>query len=508
MEDRLDVSRVDQNFKLSLNIELNAISYSSNQSCRKRSFPFPSLEQRFLQPGIQPMCMVLACTGNDKGTDTTPPPSTCAHDMSCLLSGASTSIQHITSLDLCVKRRRPVDPRTPFPGSIFLSIIVPSGTGLDHLVPRRAFARLAAAVPRLQRLTTSVQYGDVDLAAFGSLCPDLRELVMTCDALSLQGIDMALPNLTHLHVSSTHVTFRTRNHVKTYVERACLLLRGCSNLTSVTISFQGHRPEPDGQLKCSRKVWEQLPASLVEFHSNASFALLHKAASFMSRVRVLSLGQMPEEFMRLPDLLRCAPQLQSLTIWHPTEPVGQELELMWHADVSKVEISGLKARLQGGFQLSCEAVSFTGPGKLIADMMTWMSPPKDTHTCRVCFVDLADDTTLACLSRVPRLCPAVDYLKLGYEFISGGAALVSESTLVHVMQCKHLVRLDVYIKVAFTHAGLVCLCTSLPALSQMFIQPCEGVSYEGVMAELASTGREIHLAEIVEGEDLPDAYEV
>lgn len=434
--------------------------------------------------------------------------STCVNQMDAFLSGAGSATGYVTRLKLNVKRRNtdipppmkfyyhPRPNPSPFAPSSHLNL---------YQVSRTALTKLAAAVPQLQHLWIEALYGEVDLSAFGAHCPALTHLVLTTkgDAMVLQGIDIALPALTNLVLARSnglHSRPQPVAHVQAYYNTACLLLQGCTNLTTLTLTCDEQCSRND-EVDCPKEMWDQLPANLTEWHSIVNFTHMLEAASFMSQLRILVLGKMPCD--RMPELLQAAPKLESLTIHRPWD-TPEQIELLWSPDIQPQALAKLKAQLRKGFKLQCESVSLRGSSEAVREMLEVL--PAHANVCRLC-VDLeATVHVLDCLTRLLHVFPSLEYLVLWDCSSFQQAPWVDESFLTPLFGCSDIARLDVHLQVTFTYAGMVSLCMNLPDLEIMYCWPCEGMCYKSVMEELAAQGREVDISEIVEGEDLPEAY--
>lgn len=430
----------------------------------------------------------------------------CVQSMSVLLAGAASAIRSITRLKLTVTRGDPTAPAVDYTYLLPEACpAVPSIPPHIHLVPRTALSLLAASVPNLRHLHMCTSYGDVDLAAFGSHCPQLSHLTLECDAASLQGIDISLPSLTHLCLTTRSQSWRRgmRFIIRDYIDTALLLLRGCTSLVSLDLSFP--RTCSD-RVDCPSEMWDRLPASLVEWHCRTNVPHMREAKLFMGRVRVLSLGKLDDEDgCSVQQLLTLAPLLHQLTV-SERNPTRYECELMWDSDITAAELDALRTRLQGGFTLSCEKVSLMGTAEAVQDMLAWLSPLEDTISCRVFLTGMA--RPLDCLGKLARMCPCIEYLYLGDEYYRWQQApWTVEAFVTAVTGCKSVRRLDVDLQVLFTHAWLVSLCVAMPALHTLYCRPCAGVSCEDVMMELENQGHEISIVEISEGVEIPEAFQ-
>lgn len=426
----------------------------------------------------------------------------CVHDMSCLLSGTSHAIKNVTELTLTVHRHHLVRHRGGAPTYVSLRS-APSGVGEHYLAPRKVFALLAAAVPNIKSLSLSTQYGDVDLSVFAMHCPSLRSLSWKSDASALQGIDIALPNLTSLHLSIGYDFMSFVNDLEKNVQQASMLLHGCSNLTHLTMFFISNTYT--WQQEFSSRVWEQLPVSLTEFSCNARFCYLICAKAFMSRLRVLTLGQLPEECSHFANFLHYAPNLSKLSICSGLS-MDHELELLWEKQPAKDREASFKARMLEGFQLDAERVSLTGSPRSITDMMTWLSPLYGTAAIRFHFNTIKDSSLLECVSSLPRVCPGVQYLVFENDLVGEVGPLFDKDSFAVLSECKQLVRLDMYLDVKFTQSWLFSLFMSLPSLRWLYFQSCDGVCIEDIMTELASKGKNVEISEIDLMPDRPPHY--
>ncbi|MEW5310299.1 MAG: hypothetical protein WDW38_002111 [Sanguina aurantia] len=425
--------------------------------------------------------------------------------MDAFLSSAGAAVQHVTRLELTVRRQDTDEPEQR-PSRAASSLLPPSSSSNSLFqVPRTVLSTLAAAVPRLELLKVKAVYGDVDLAEFGKHCPKLAELIMESEAIALQGIDLAVPGLTTLVLILPNVPWflQELDRERAFVETACLLLRGCTKLSVVHIRFRSLM-NSHHELECGKGVWEQLPPSLEAWHCNASFSHMWDATSFLGRVRALTLATLPCH--SLPEFLERAQSLDSLTLTSLSHDEEGVVEMMWRDDViTPHTLARLKARLLDGFQLCCESVLFSGSDASVRDMLGWLSPLRDTHHC---CVDLdAMEHGPGCFAEFARAVPDVRYLRMGLRTGWEEPPWMDESFLTPLVKCSKLQRLDVCLGVAFTHAGLVALCTSLPDLLRMYCWPVQGVCFDSVKAELAAKGRQLTFSYIMEGEDVIEPFE-
>lgn len=427
--------------------------------------------------------------------------------MTTLLSGAASAIATITHMKLDVRRTRTnLHQDIYFSESPASSPDFPCKSQDITLMPYSALSLLAAAVLRLQHLYLHTICCDVDVAAFGAHCPQLSHLYVESDSAPLQGVHLALPGLTHLRLTRSNPCWR---HVedcastREYVETACTSLHSCTSLTSLELCLD---LSCVAKVDCPSEMWNQLPASLVEWHCQAEFPHIFEAKLFMGRVKVLSLGRLPTRSGgRVQALLKLAPMLKDLTVseW---QLKGYQLELMWSPETLAAELLSIKERLLGGFKLSCEKVSLTGTCVAVRDMLAWHSPLEDTVSC---CVHLTGTSRLADgLHKLARTLPRVEYLFVRDDYhMWEEAQWMSEGLVTAVSGCKQMKRFDIDLSVAFTHAGLVGMCMGLPALETLYCRPCEGMSFQGVVLELAKRGRAVSIVEIVEGVDVPAAFE-
>ncbi|MEW5307949.1 MAG: hypothetical protein WDW38_010602 [Sanguina aurantia] len=434
--------------------------------------------------------------------------ATCLAHVGSFVSGAAPALQHVTHLELHVRRTNtdaiPTSPSRHAP-SPDRAPSAPGGHPHLYTASRRALTLLAVAVPSLQHLQLRARYGEVDLSAFGTHCPALTHLDMDTqgDAMALQGVDVGLPQLTDLTLVR-----REPGHLRTpdapvgaYYNTACMMLRGCTNLASLTFHSAGTATR-GGRADCPPEMWDQLPASVVEWCCSTHFTHMLKAAAFMRRVRVLVLAQLPCK--RLPQLLSAAPKLESLTIHRPMAQTKQ-LELMWAPDTPPDELARIRAHLLGGFKLvGGVSVRLRGSSEVVADMLAWLAPLADTRRVLLDFSGVVQ--VQDCLGALVRVVPNLEYLELS-GCCGQGAPWLNESFLAPLVGAPGVWRMDVHQHVAFTHSGMVALCVDLPRLEVLYCWPCEGVSCEGVMAELAAKGRGVAVEFIVPGEFLPEAYE-
>ncbi|MEW5319455.1 MAG: hypothetical protein WDW38_010606 [Sanguina aurantia] len=427
--------------------------------------------------------------------------------MESFVNGAASALRYMTHLELKVKRHNNAIQTSPsrFAPSPDRSPSAPSSHPHLYMVSRKALSLLAVAVPKLQHLQLRARYGEVDLSAFGTHCPALTHLHLDTkgDAMALQGIDVALPQLTDLTLvrrASSHLC-KPDAQVEAYYNTACMMLRGCTSLTSLTFYSAGTMSWHD-KVDCPKEMWDQLPASIVEWCCNTKFTHMLKAAAFMSRLRVLVLAKLPCK--RLPQLLKASPKLESLII-HRLWAQTKQLELMWASDTTPDELARIKAHLQGGFKLiGGVSVCLRGSSEMVADMLAWLAPLADTR--RVLFDFKGVVQVQDCLAQLVRVVPNLQYLELS-GCCGQGEPWLNESFLAPLVGAADLWRMDVHQQVAFTHSGMVAMCMDLPDLVVLYCWPCEGVSCEGVMAELAAKGREVVVEFIVPGEFLPEAYE-
>ncbi|MEW5305640.1 MAG: hypothetical protein WDW36_008167 [Sanguina aurantia] len=417
--------------------------------------------------------------------------STCVAHTGAFLDGARPAVHHITRLDLRVEHNphaKP-DPRARPWTSLSRPPLRRAPNPNLHPVPRAVFAVLAAAVPSLAHLDVRASRPPLTLGE--------------ADAVGLRGIHLSLPGLTHLTLPDSDARHRCRSRaeVQSCVGTGCRSLRGCTDLTSLRLRV--HHTAWPREVRCPVQTWEQLPPSLVEWDCRAEFPHMLAATAFMQRLQALSVGKLPVE--TLHDLLALAPRLRSLDVW-PFDPRMDMVGLMWPPDTKPAELSRLRARLLGGSQLGCESAAPSGTSAMVRGMLAWTCPLAATR--RVCVELCATVHVPDRLDQRSRVAPKLQDLILAGESDSQPEAPWLEEPFLHRLAgCHGLWGMDVHLQVRFTHAGLVRLCTSLPALSQLCCKPREGVRYEGVMAELALTGRDVAVTAIVQGQELPEAYE-
>lgn len=417
-------------------------------------------------------------------------------DLTGLLLIAGTAMRSITHLNLNASAYRSrIDSEDE---CVFQHIPSPDHT--THVAPPKlqtvlpeVFLLLAAALPILQHIVLSTSSCSVDLAAFGSQCPKLSSLHLgEPNQETLDGIKVAVPCLTHLHVSGGFSARSMNTKVCEYIEGICHAVHGCTRITSLELDFR--HPHTFDEVVCPSAVWDQLPASIVEWSCLLVIPRMLEAESFMSRVRVLSLWKLPKSFKhQVQKLLKLAPLLEKLSLSEtyalPT------VELMWKEDITAVELSVIKNHLLDGFQLSCNEVVLSGPGRSVRDLLTWQSPLKDTTACDIRLH--GDEHPLDCFDQLARVLPNI--LELCIEVRSStdweDAPLMVTECVASVMGCKHLEKLEINLPVAFTDSDLVALCMSLPDLSRLSCRPCHGLSLKCVDIRLRDQGREIDLGE-------------
>lgn len=247
-----------------------------------------------------------------------------------------------------------------------------------------------------------------------------------------------------------------------------------------------------------------MPASLVEWHCCVTFPHKLKAGPFINRIRVLSLGELPQN-CTVQELLKLAPLLEDLSVAMWGTPTSTQTELMWKDCITYAELTPLKTRLLKAFHLSCYTVCFTGPGLSIRDMQSLLSPLESTSAC---FIHLTGNVHPSdCLYKLAHSCPSIKYLYFGETTRRWAhAPWVGENFIASVSGCVHLRRLDVNFPVFFTNKGLVRLCMGLPALRSVYLQPCARLGLVAAMKELASQGRVVKIVVKTEGREPPALY--
>lgn len=419
----------------------------------------------------------------------------CAIGVTTLLAGAGSAIRTVSKLNLvviCCRQMPPPDCNWSLPQDQdkmddyyrqSSSLAIPSNPSHPCLVPQDTLRLLAAAVPGLQHLTLRTLYRNVDLSVFGSHCPKLARLDLKSNASILRGIELALPHLTHLRLCNCY-TFDacgTPRGMREHIETACQLVRACTKLVSLELDSE----KKLDTLDCPRETWELLPASLKEWHCNLDFPHMLEAASFMGRLRALSVGKLPSN--KVQALLKLAPLLKQLSV--AEESTRTNVELMWGQDTTASDLCNLKARLLNGFSLDCLEVGMSGPSEAVRDILTWHSPLEHT---RVCFINLpASMHSLDCLAQLARVCPKITELYIRDASDWEEAPWMDKSIITPVLGCKLLDELEIDVSVAFTDADLFDLCMGLPALRALFCRKSEGVDFDNVMVLLGAEGRDV-----------------
>lgn len=424
--------------------------------------------------------------------------------MECLLTSMGAAIRHVTQLTLNVDCMSSI--------SASISPIIPP---LDHssitsfslsdfpAVIHRMCEKLAAALPHLQRLQLAGICKDVGLGDFGFHCPKLTHLSIeacTVPVEALQGVEFELPSLTQFTLSRPPAGTQQQD-IQQYVDTLLPLLSTCNKLKILEVQLEPETwatptaASSDIIVKCCTEVWDLLPESLVELRCDVELCSLLGATSFISRVVVLTLKEFPA--MSLVQLLDYAPLLKQITV---TSPTAREVDLLPCVDELFTEdLDELKARMLGGFQLSCPSVYICESSETIQNLLSWLPPMADTNACTVQFDH--DPGLGNCLDNLAKVLPYLTRLALRGEIGEPDYVITAQDPiLASLASCGHLESLGLCMRMEFQHAELMKLVVSLPSLKGLAMHPSIlKVSISAsVMEELSAKGRDVKITEISE----------
>lgn len=419
------------------------------------------------------------------------------------MGDAVSTITHLT-VDVT-----PVESMTPTCAMLFQSSEMATFTTSDPVnipqVPSSMCEILALAVPDLQHLSLTGMCKEVALSAFGEHCANLTRLEVeffTVSRLALHGIDQALPNLSHLIVRFSAPTghYLCRNF-RANMDSLLPQLSDCENLKVLDLNLilplpdEGDPPSYEPNTSCVRGTWDRLPPSLDKLQSNLSLYLLTSAESLMARIRSVTLTELPDK--SVTEMIELCPLLESLHI----SGRGQVSVVNDRGKMDAVQIGRLKERFLSGFLLSCESVFLSGPSKLIKMFISSMCPLVITTVCVVKIV--GRNHVWNALEEFERVFPNVVHLSIQDNSDSEPATILStfQGFLTPIAGCVHIMMLEIGMKIRFTQPGFVSLCVGLPSLCQVLCRPCEGVSYDSVLADLLVQGRQVTIAESQVDED-------
>lgn len=405
-----------------------------------------------LKFGVKSVLNVIAFLPDVQGPSLSQQLTTSTWQLQEILQGLKKSITSVTDLTLTFQHeqkevnnnKRNARSRNPDPVH-FASFSIVSHT---------ICAMLAKSVPMLESLTVEGLCMDAALATFGSFCPALSSLQLHAVSVSLQAVKnlgTVLPYLTAFKLTLPKVR-PYGQQLTEYVGSCMLQLRPSRFLTKVELNFKSDSYCPT----CLPAKWLQVPETLRDLVYITGEGSIRQSPAMLSRLHSLEIcGSSSSDIFAIMNL---APHLMEIS-------TIAEAILQCDADGVLADVSILRDRMDGGFQLSSQVVSLVGTSHNIRAVLEGLPPLSNNRaTVIACKLQFTSPPCLDCLTDVARVFPRLTSLHMEKHFVGLPEPEMGGEMLAPLVACTSLLKLTVRTPLIFTTTALIELCLSMRSL--------------------------------------------